>query len=120
MIKHAAPTLAALVLAAGTFAVPAVAADTQSATVRIDDLDLTSKAGLTHLQRRLRAAADDICGEVPVLPLQRKRITRACHNEVLASSREQVALATARAQSKVRLARREDEPSASNASPLAP
>ena len=119
MIKHAVPALAALALAAGAFAAPA-AAQGRSATVRIDDLDLTSKAGQARLERRLHGAATEICGEIPAMPLQIKALTRACHAEVLDSSRQQVALATARAQSKVRLARRDAEQSAPNTSPLAP
>ncbi|WP_167737547.1 UrcA family protein [Sphingomonas parva] len=107
MIKYAVSALAAFTLATGAFAGPALAEE-KSATVRIGDLDLSTTAGNAQLERRLRGAATEICGQIAIVPLQFRTMAQACHEEVMASSREQVALAAARAQSKVRLARRMD------------
>ena len=63
--------LVALAMAATTV-IPALAqghvqSDTQSETVRFDDLNLTSQAGVRALYLRIRGAANDVCG-LAVLP----------------------------------------------------
>ena len=53
----------ALVLTAGTFAtLPATASAQDSRVVRYDDLDLSTKEGVTLLNGRINQAARSVCG----------------------------------------------------------
>jgi len=106
MLKQSLTAVATLALAAAGLATP-VAAAPHSVAVKIGDLDLSTASGNAQLQRRLRSAANEICGVVPVLPLRNKAMAEACHDDVLASSADQVALARARAADQVQLARRD-------------
>jgi UrcA family protein len=54
----------ALVLSAAIMAMPAVAAEAEPNSVRVEykDLDLTTRTGQDELQRRLDRAARSVCG----------------------------------------------------------
>ena len=106
MLKPIFVSLATVTVIAAAPVAAAPAADRASVVVPIGDLDLATSAGSERLQRRLRGAATEICGAVPILPLAFKASAQLCHAEVLASAKEQVALAMARAQTHVQLARR--------------
>lgn len=106
MFNRTFSALAAAVLTVGTVAVssaPADAAelDQASVTVQVGDLDLTSAAGAARLDRRVRYAARQICGPVPVLGLRMKAAVVACHQDVLANARADVQLAHARSASRI-------------------
>ena len=107
MLKLSLTSLAAIVLLAASpvSAAPASAIQ-ETVAVRIGDLDLATPSGTDRLQRRVRSAANEICGTIPAMPLSLRTVSQACHEEVVASSKAQVALATARAESHVQLARR--------------
>ncbi|QAY78456.1 UrcA family protein [Sphingosinicella sp. BN140058] len=98
---------AALALSVAGLTAPADARP-NSVTIRVSDLDLATWKDNAQLDRRLKNAANAICGRVPVLPLRDKLNAQNCHDEVLASSAEQVALARTQADTSVRLARRGD------------
>lgn len=101
--------LASAALALFVVGLPAPAnARPNSVTIQVSDLDLATAKDNAHLDRRLKNAAKAICGRVPVLPLRDKVNAQSCHDDVLASSAEQVALARAQADSSVRFARRAD------------
>jgi UrcA family protein len=57
-------TLTAAALAAVSFTAPATAADA-GRTVAYGDLDLGSPAGVEAFNRRIRAAAESVCGDAP-------------------------------------------------------
>jgi UrcA family protein len=113
MMKRTLTATAAAALAAAAtlaFAAPAQAAAGQedAVTVRIADLDLADPADAAVLDRRVKAAARELCGDVPGRDLDMQKIVRTCHDEVLANARQDVgaALAAAERRSAVRLALR--------------
>jgi UrcA family protein len=103
---------AAALAAAATlaFAAPAQAAGWQedAVEVRIGDLDLTDPAAAAVLDRRVKAAARQLCGAVPARDLNMQNIVRSCHDDVLANARPMVdgALAAAEQRSNIRFAAR--------------
>ena len=104
----AAPILAISTLAAGALAGPALAAPADdSVVVPIGDLDLASEAGTERLQRRLRQAANHLCGRVAIAPARIREAVRDCQETALESADRQIALAAARARTDIRLARRQ-------------
>ena len=107
----ASAAAAAIALVTPAFAAPAssqIYAEPRSIEVQVGDLDLASGSGNAALQRRIRNAANAICGRVPVFPLREKRMAETCHEEVLASTAEKVALAKAQSLGAVTLARRSE------------
>lgn len=85
-------------LAATSFAVPAVAqerADTFTASVQQDDLNLASPAGLATFRGRVKALANRVCGAVPVAPLREADAVAACRAQLFRSAESQVVLALA-------------------------
>ncbi|MFW2831167.1 UrcA family protein [Sphingomonas sp. ID0503] len=59
------------------------AAETTSVRVSYADLNLSSKAGLLTLERRLRTAATRVCGTAPMRDLHEISAHRACMNQAL-------------------------------------
>ena len=78
-----AASAGALVLTIPTTAHAAMPGATVSATVQTRDLDLSSKAGQDQLQRRLRIAAAEVCGEASSVDPLGKREVRRCRAEAV-------------------------------------
>lgn len=95
---------ASIALALSALAAPA-GAQPASVEVEVGDLDLATKSGNDRLQRRLNQAARQICGDFRIMPLRERQQIEECRQDVFANASDQVALAQARAQHKVRLAR---------------
>ena len=111
MYKSLISAAALLALATPAFAAPVssqIYAEPRSIDVHVGDLDLASDAGNANLQRRIRKAANAICGRVPVFPLREKRMAETCHDEVLASTAKKVAMFKAQSSGAVTLARRSE------------
>jgi UrcA family protein len=95
-MKTALPLLVSL--AAALAPVPAAAqerADTFSASVQQDDLDLASPAGIATFRGRVKALANRVCGAVPVAPLREAEAVAACRAQLFRSADSQVSLAQA-------------------------
>jgi UrcA family protein len=86
------PAILAAVLAATTFATPAVAKD-EGVAVSYADLDLSTEVGQAKLERRIDKAARSVCGldETRVGTRLQSREAKACFDETMAAMREQVA-----------------------------
>jgi len=74
---------AALALSAPAFAAYDV---TGTVNVQYGDLDLTSDAGMAHLQRRMHRAAEQICGYVPPRGVTEQQKTAECQGDVIAQA----------------------------------
>lgn len=76
---------------------------TPSATVRHDDLDLTSPAGVAALERRVKYAVRSVCGRTDGRDLAQTQRVAACRKiaKGAADSRVQVAIANARANTRL-------------------
>lgn len=83
-ILFAAATLAAAVTASPVFAKPAVP---NVRTVSYADLDLASEAGRDRLDRRIRAAVREVCGDATTFDLARRSAVRDCIAETRANVR---------------------------------
>ncbi|MFN3388939.1 MAG: UrcA family protein [Allosphingosinicella sp.] len=84
---------------AGALLVPAAAqaADPSAAptaSIRYDDLNLASPSGLATFNGRVKAAANRVCGVVPVSPFNEARAIEACRAQMFRSAAIQIALAT--------------------------
>ena len=109
MYTRTVSALAALALTAGTLALstPVHAAPLEEqVAVKTGDLDLSSARDVATLDRRVRAAAREICGVVPVIDLNMQRQVADCQQAVLDNARKDVALALAKAGTPYRLALR--------------
>ena len=99
MFARTISALAAVGLTVATLALAtplrAQSVEQEEVAVRIGDLDLTSKSGVERFDRRVRAAARQICGPVPVADLNIQRQVAECHDEVIASARTGLELARA-------------------------
>lgn len=104
--------VAGLALAAGTVAIStpvfAADADQSSALIQIGDLDLTAPEGMQSLERRVRKAANDVCGTVPVRDLRMRSLVAECHAQVRASAMSQAELAMGASRPGLRLALRSE------------
>jgi UrcA family protein len=109
MYTRTLAALAALALTAGTLALStplhAAPADEQ-VRVRTGDLDLSDSGDAARLERRLRAAARQICGWVPVADLNMQKQVAGCQDEAIANARDEAALAMAARRTPFRLALR--------------
>ena len=79
-------------------AVPAAAqepGDTFTASVRQDDLNLASPAGIATFRGRVKALADRVCGVVPVTPIREAGPVAACRSQLYRSADSQLDLALA-------------------------
>lgn len=83
-ILFAAATLAAAVTATPVFAKPATP---NVRVVSYADLDLSSTAGRTQLDRRVRAAVREVCGDAAPTDLARRSAMRECIAETSANVR---------------------------------
>jgi UrcA family protein len=94
-MKMTVPFVAVL---AACLAVPAVAqqpADTFTASVQQDDLNLASAPGVATFRGRVKALADRTCGAVPVAPLREAAPVAACRAQLFRSAEAQLELAAA-------------------------
>lgn len=90
--------VALLALLTASIAAPAVAqeqADTFTASVQQDDLNLASAAGIATFRGRVKALADRTCGAVPVAPIREAAPVAACRAQLFRSAAAQIDLATA-------------------------
>jgi UrcA family protein len=87
IIAVSAVATAAIIKAVPAFSEPAPAQNVS--IVHTSDLDLSSKAGRTALDRRLVTAAFDVCGTASDADLSGKNQVRACRTDVLAKAREE-------------------------------
>jgi UrcA family protein len=83
-ILFVAATLAAAVTASPVFAKP-IAPDVR--IVSYADLDLSSAAGRSRLEHRIRAAVREVCGDAPSFDLARRSAVRECIAETRANVR---------------------------------
>ncbi len=65
LIRHAYVAASISLLCVIPFIGTSAQTEIETKTVRISDLDLTTLAGQTEMQRRVRQAADAICGAKP-------------------------------------------------------
>jgi UrcA family protein len=90
--------VALLAVLAASVAVPAVAqepADTFTASVQQDDLNLASAAGIATFRGRVKALADRTCGVVPVAPIREAAPVAACRAQLFRSAEAKLELAAA-------------------------
>ena len=90
-MKSSAIVFAVLALLAGGASGLANAAPA-AMTVTTHDLDLTTAAGRTALDRRVRMAAAELCGEASASDPAGRRAVRACRHEAVVRARQQLAL----------------------------
>ena len=57
--------------------------------VSYSDLDLTSASGVRRLDRRIRSAVEEVCGEVTSFNPAGRNIIRQCREETLSVARTQ-------------------------------
>lgn len=85
-------------LAAAVAAAPAVAqapAETFTASVQQDDLNLAGAAGIATFRGRVKALADRTCGAVPVAPIREAAPVAACRAQLFRSAEAKLELAAA-------------------------
>jgi UrcA family protein len=94
MIKIAMIAPMALLFAASAMAQPVfvTADELPPPTVRVSyaDLDLGTKAGRTHLELRIRGAADRVCKESGEMDLEIYLVRRSCFKGALADGLQQM------------------------------
>jgi len=71
------------------------ALETRSASVRIDDLNLSSPGGLATFRSRVRSAAFSVCGYAAPAPLAELDQVARCRDEVRRSGERGLGLALA-------------------------
>jgi UrcA family protein len=75
---------------------PAAAQDeTFTASVRHNDLNLASPAGLETFRGRVKALANRVCGDVPVAPIREAASVAACRAQLFRSADAQARVALA-------------------------
>ena len=82
---------AALLCSAG--AGHAQPADGRSAAIQTADLNLATPSGLATFHGRVKAAANRICGHVPVAPLEEALAVEQCRDQMFRSAADQLASA---------------------------
>jgi UrcA family protein len=93
MFARTFSALAGLACAVGilVLSTPVIAAELPTATIRIADLDLNSAEGMATFERRVRAAAREICGPSELgLRVESKTV---CYSEVRAVAMSKAELA---------------------------
>ncbi len=96
MFTRTISALAAVAFTAGTLALstPVRAAPAEDQiSVRIGDLDLSSASGAATLDRRIRAAARQICGWVPASDLNMQRQVSNCQESVVTGAKQEIEFA---------------------------
>ena len=93
MRKPIVNVLAALTLSAA-FAVPAVAAEEETASVEVktSDLDLTTPAGTKTLEARIDNALDRVCARPDVRNIKAMQAFQACQAEARDAAMQQLSL----------------------------
>jgi UrcA family protein len=88
----------AIIIGTAAFIASAAQAESNQKLVSYHGLDLSSAAGQARLDRRISAAADEICGANGVNPaeLGRYAAVRACKKDVIANTapRREIAIAS--------------------------
>jgi UrcA family protein len=102
--------IAALAMTAGTLALaaPAQAAPTDDDVVSIslEGLDAADPADAVRIERRIRTAAQSLCGANLVQPLRMRAQAETCEAAVTADARNSLQLAAARQGTPFRIALR--------------
>ena len=101
--------LAALAMTAGTFALaaPAHAAPAEDVvSISLEGLDSASPADAARIDRRIRTAAQSLCGSRLIQPTRMREQAAACEAAVVADARSAIQLAAARQSTPFRLALR--------------
>lgn len=101
--------IAALAMTAGTlaFAVPAHAAPVEDAvSISLQGLDSADPADAVRIDRRIRTAAQSLCGSKRIQPIRLREQAAACEEAVTADARGAVRLAAAGQGTPIRLALR--------------
>ncbi|HEX8572923.1 MAG TPA: UrcA family protein [Allosphingosinicella sp.] len=91
-------SVALLALLTASIAAPALAqapAETFTASVQQDDLNLASAAGIATFRGRVKALADRTCGAVPVAPIREAAPVAACRAQLFRSAEAKLELAAA-------------------------
>ena len=70
-------------------AAPAVAGELEAVEVQYQDLNLAHASGQAALDRRISAAARQVCGECLTIELKWRDMARACQNDVIAQTAPQ-------------------------------
>lgn len=89
--------LASLALAAiaGSTHAGAQMAEANSATIFYGDLNLSSPAGYAAFEGRVRVAANQICADFGIVPLERSVTSARCKAKVAQSANSQLSQTTA-------------------------
>ena len=101
--------LAALAMTAGTLALaaPAHAAPVDDAvTISLEGLDAADPADAARIDRRIRNAAQSLCGSKLIQPVRMREQAAACEASVTADARSAVQIAAAKQGTPFRLALR--------------
>ena len=85
-MKMSVALLAFLTAVAAAPAVAQAPADTFTASVQQDDLNLASAAGIATFRGRVKALADRTCGAVPVAPIRDVAPVAACRAQLFRSA----------------------------------
>jgi UrcA family protein len=107
MTRFVARMTAALALAGAVISSPAYAridSDAKSVTVKTADLNLSAEAGRAVLTRRIKHAAEIVCGRAYPADVRATMETRACRTDAVANAMPQVQLALAKTARGERLA----------------
>ncbi|SFS01192.1 UrcA family protein [Sphingomonas jatrophae] len=84
-------------VAAAANAAPAADSEGVSRTVSYADLDLSSQKGAATLERRIRLAANSICGAGQRAPISMMAKANECRDAAIASAEPQVQIVLAQA-----------------------
>ena len=88
LTRHAAAAVAVGYLALG-LAAPCAAQPVETINISFADLNLDNLAGRERLDRRIAAAASQLCGDYSLKDLGRASEVRACQEETIADTRPQ-------------------------------
>ncbi|HEU0097523.1 MAG TPA: UrcA family protein [Allosphingosinicella sp.] len=100
---------AALAITTGTcaLAAPAHAAPVEDVvSISLEGLDSSDPADAVRIDRRIRTAAQDLCGSKRIQPMDLRERAEACEAAVTADARSAVRLAAAKQSTPFRLALR--------------
>jgi UrcA family protein len=99
MFTRSISALGAVAMAASTLliATPAAAAPAAEDAMFVSyaGLDMSNPADAARFDRRLRAAAEDYCGQVPATDVRLFSKVRACRGAVVANAKADLSLALA-------------------------
>ena len=98
-MKSMLAALAAVAMTTGTFALaaPAQAAPAEDVvSISLEGLDFSDPADAVRIDRRIRVAAQDLCGSKRIQPIDLRERAEACAAAVTADARSAVRLAAAK------------------------